>query len=292
VNFSHIPKFGIFGRDNLSGRLADFGRRVAKFCSYTTFPTLDSLLADLAWHVVKADFENTPNLGRPAKGMGPVGPTLARLGPGFVPRRHLMSYCLWLPMVLDIMKICMDFDPYDTFSSSDFPEMVNQQNLWNSLVISTYLLYLKWNVGMLAVNICILWPPIDVIRRHTPEVTFTINGNEHHMGYLSRWWYISLLASVHELCASSSIREASILLSEAIKVEKRCGVCFWPTKEEVQHTSHRRSVLLLAHSWVDHACLHYLAQLDHRWWVRRLLQWELSHCHFHRCSTCQLWGTS
>jgi hypothetical protein len=34
-----------------------------------------------------------------------------------------------------------------------------QQNSWNSLLISTYLLYLKWNVGMLAVNICILWPP-------------------------------------------------------------------------------------------------------------------------------------
>jgi hypothetical protein len=40
------------------------------------------------------------------------------------------------------MKICMDFCPYDVFSSSDVPEMVNQQNSWNSLVIITYLLYL------------------------------------------------------------------------------------------------------------------------------------------------------
>jgi hypothetical protein len=50
----------------------------------------------------------------------------------------------------------MDFGPYDAFLSSDVPEMVNQQNSWNSLVTSTYLLYLAWIVGMLAVNICIL----------------------------------------------------------------------------------------------------------------------------------------
>jgi hypothetical protein len=36
---------------------------------------------------------------------------------------------------------------------------IDQQNSWNSLVISIYLLYLEWNVGMLVVNICILWPP-------------------------------------------------------------------------------------------------------------------------------------
>jgi hypothetical protein len=40
---------------------------------------------------------------------------------------------------LDIMKICMDFYAYDTFPSSDVPEKINQQNSWNSLVISTYL---------------------------------------------------------------------------------------------------------------------------------------------------------
>jgi hypothetical protein len=36
----------------------------------------------------------------------------------------------------------MDFGPYDIFPSSDAPEMVDQQNSWNSLVISAYLLYL------------------------------------------------------------------------------------------------------------------------------------------------------
>jgi hypothetical protein len=37
----------------------------------------------------------------------------------------------------------MDFGLYDAFPSSDVPEMVNQQNPWNSLVISIYLIYLE-----------------------------------------------------------------------------------------------------------------------------------------------------
>jgi hypothetical protein len=37
----------------------------------------------------------------------------------------------------------MNFGPYGAFLSSDVPEKVNQQNLCNSLVISTYLLYLE-----------------------------------------------------------------------------------------------------------------------------------------------------
>jgi hypothetical protein len=37
----------------------------------------------------------------------------------------------------------MDFGLYGTFSSSDVPKMVDQQNSWNSLVIGTYLLYLE-----------------------------------------------------------------------------------------------------------------------------------------------------
>jgi hypothetical protein len=41
------------------------------------------------------------------------------------------------------MKIYMDFDPYGAFSSFDVPEIVDEQNSWNSLVISTYLLYLE-----------------------------------------------------------------------------------------------------------------------------------------------------
>jgi hypothetical protein len=56
----------------------------------------------------------------------------------------------------------MDFGPYDVFPSSDVPEMVDQQNSWNSLVIGTYLRYLTCNVRMLVVNICILLPPTPV----------------------------------------------------------------------------------------------------------------------------------
>jgi hypothetical protein len=41
------------------------------------------------------------------------------------------------------MKICMDFDPYGAFPSSDLPEMVDQQNSWNSLEIGIYLVYLE-----------------------------------------------------------------------------------------------------------------------------------------------------
>jgi hypothetical protein len=88
--------------------------------------------------------------------VGPTGPTLGRLGLGFLPHHLLVSYYLRLPLVLDIMKICMDFGPYDAFPSSDVLEMIDQQNSWNSLVIGTYLLYLASNVGMLVINICIL----------------------------------------------------------------------------------------------------------------------------------------
>jgi hypothetical protein len=84
-----------------------------------------------------------PTPGRPPKEVGLADPTLARLGPGFVPRHRLMSYYLRLCLILDILKICLDFGLYDAFPSSDVPEMVNQQNSWNSLVISTYLLYLE-----------------------------------------------------------------------------------------------------------------------------------------------------
>jgi hypothetical protein len=67
---------------------------------------------------------------------------MGQLGPAFLPPHLPMSDYLRLPLVLDIMKICMDFGPYDAFLSSDVPEMVDQQNLWNSLVIGTCLLYL------------------------------------------------------------------------------------------------------------------------------------------------------
>jgi hypothetical protein len=119
-------------------------------CGSTAFPSLDTLLADLSWHVLNTDFKKTPNCGRLAgQGVGPAGTTLGQLGPGFLLRHLLVSYYLRLPLVLDIMKICMNFGPYDVFLSFDIPEMVDQQNSWNSLIIGTYLLYLVWNVVML-----------------------------------------------------------------------------------------------------------------------------------------------
>jgi hypothetical protein len=73
---------------------------------------------DLPWHVYETVFDNMPNPGWPSKEVGLAGPTLARLGPGFVPHHPLMSYYLWLRLSLDIIKICMDFGPYDAFPSS------------------------------------------------------------------------------------------------------------------------------------------------------------------------------
>jgi hypothetical protein len=37
----------------------------------------------------------------------------------------------------------LDFGPYSAFLSFDVPEMVDQSNSWNLLVIGTYLLYLE-----------------------------------------------------------------------------------------------------------------------------------------------------
>jgi hypothetical protein len=120
---------------------------------------LDTLSTTSDGHVDKTVFGNMPTHGQLPKVMWPSGHTLARLSPCFVPHHFPMSYCLWLCLPLDIMKLCMNFGPSDAFSSSDVPEMVDQQNSWNLLVISTYLLYLEWNVGILVVNICILWLP-------------------------------------------------------------------------------------------------------------------------------------
>jgi hypothetical protein len=47
------------------------------------------------------------------------------LAMGFLPRHLLVPYYLRLALVLDIMKICTDFGPYDAFSSFDVPEMVD-----------------------------------------------------------------------------------------------------------------------------------------------------------------------
>jgi hypothetical protein len=63
-----------------------------------------------------------PAPGRPTKEVGPTDPTLARLGPSIVPHHPLVSYSLILCLVFDILKIRMDFGPYDAFLSSDVPE--------------------------------------------------------------------------------------------------------------------------------------------------------------------------
>jgi hypothetical protein len=78
------------------------------------------------------------HIGLPAKVMWLANHTLVRLSLCFVPHHFLVSYCLLLCLILDIIKICMDFGPYDAFPSSDVPEMVDQQNLWNSLVIPIF----------------------------------------------------------------------------------------------------------------------------------------------------------
>jgi hypothetical protein len=132
--------------------------RAATFSRTTTFPILDTPHTDLLWHVVNIVLWKAPGPGQPAKGVGPTGPTLGRLGLGLMPHHPFGSYCPWTPWVLDIIKMCMDFGSYGAFPSSDVPGMVDQQNSWNSLVISIYHIYLEWNIGMLVVNICILWP--------------------------------------------------------------------------------------------------------------------------------------
>jgi hypothetical protein len=88
--------------------------------------TLDTLSTASARHVNKMVFGNVPTHGRPAKVVWPGGHTLARLRPHFVPRHFLVSYCLWLCLIWDIMKICMDFGPYGAFASFDVPEMVDK----------------------------------------------------------------------------------------------------------------------------------------------------------------------
>jgi hypothetical protein len=123
---------------------------------------LDTLSFASSGHVDKIVFGNAPTHGWPAKVTWPANHTLAWVSPCFVPRHFLISYCLWLCLILDIMKRYMDFGLYGAFSSSNVPEMVYQQNSLNLLVISTYLWYLEWNVGTLVVNICILWQPTKV----------------------------------------------------------------------------------------------------------------------------------
>jgi hypothetical protein len=47
------------------------------------------------------------------------------LGLGFLPHHLPVSFYMRLPLVLDIMKICMDFGPYDAFLLFNVLEMVD-----------------------------------------------------------------------------------------------------------------------------------------------------------------------
>jgi hypothetical protein len=47
----------------------------------------------LKFTCVEDRFQKDAKPGRPAKGVWPTGPTLARQGPAFVPRYPLVSYC-------------------------------------------------------------------------------------------------------------------------------------------------------------------------------------------------------
>jgi hypothetical protein len=92
------------------------------------------------------ELEEYGGIYRGAKPVGRGGagqPHFGSIGPGLCatssPR---VIFSVTMPY-FGILKICMDFSPCDAFSSSDVLEMVNQQNSWNSLVISTYLLYLE-----------------------------------------------------------------------------------------------------------------------------------------------------
>jgi hypothetical protein len=80
------------------------------------------------------------NPGWPAKQWADR-PHLGSVGPGLFAMSSPRVILSETPLVFDIMKICMDFGPYDAFLSSNIPEMVDQQNSRKSLVIGTYLLY-------------------------------------------------------------------------------------------------------------------------------------------------------
>jgi hypothetical protein len=100
--------------------------------------------------------------GRPTiywAGRPPIEPTwpLAWLiaSPSIVDPMTLVKFKLW--------RIFMGTHEY-IISSSDVPEMIIQQNSWNSSKISIYSLYLIWNMEMLVVQTGVLWPPTTNIR--------------------------------------------------------------------------------------------------------------------------------
>jgi hypothetical protein len=76
---------------------------------------------------------------------------------------------------------------------------------------------------------------IDIIRGHTPEMTFTVNGHEYHMRYYLTngiYSYWSVFIKGVPLPQQEKI-DSSRLLVEAINIEEGYGVCFWRTEEEV-----------------------------------------------------------
>jgi hypothetical protein len=115
----------------------------------------------------------------------------------------------WLCLILDILKICMDFGPYDAFPSSDVPEMVDQQNLWNSLVISIYLLYLEWNVGISYISwqlvICEhFWP---YVWSNWSWVMHTMSTWFWHKNWV--WQWLCLILDILKICMDFGPYDAS-----------------------------------------------------------------------------------
>jgi hypothetical protein len=136
-----------------------FGRRLGaegplvRSAGYATWPggqvsslhrlwALDTLSTTSAGHINKIVFGNAPTHGRPAKVMWPA----SHLG-SVEPVLCATSF----PRVIFFVTMphfghnedMHGFGPYDAFLSFDIPEMVDQQNSWNLLVISTYLLDLE-----------------------------------------------------------------------------------------------------------------------------------------------------
>jgi hypothetical protein len=96
------------GLEHLDGRPAIHVVGRPTFSTFTDFRHRRPTPLTPPWHVYETVFENMPNPSWLAKEVGSADPTLAWLGPGFVPCHPLVSYCLWQCHILDIMKICMD----------------------------------------------------------------------------------------------------------------------------------------------------------------------------------------
>jgi hypothetical protein len=133
---------------------------------------------------------------------------------------------------------------------------------------------------------------VNIIKGHTPEVTFTVNRNEHHKGYyLTDGIYPSwsvLMKGVplpeqekHKIFSmkQSTLRKDVKCAFELLK--KRFNILVIPDR------SYSQCTLL---GLIVRTCM-FFVQHDLRWWAWRLLRWELSYYYFCRCSTYKLWGT-